>query len=317
MNLKSIMLGRALHSLLSGIGLQVAGALFGALGGGLWSLSALGHVALGAVVTGISSYVVRQTPTWLAWLAKALGAPPAASAGILVVLLAWPFVSCSPPAASGATLTVVAAGDTAKVFAHWGAVNRATSYSYSLTTLATNGTWTSLATGVSTTATSVALFPTSSTADTAVFQLCVAAVGASGSSAIGCTPSAANSANTWRRKLGSPTPILDSVTALLLVPQHDTIVIGASHTLCPFWQMGNGAVVMRSGDAAACGTAYVSSYSAAQRTVTVDQQALVDGRCLTWHNANPAVATLAVGGCDALAGRPARIPVDALAVRIS
>lgn len=245
---------------------------------------------------------------------------PAATAMLAFVLLLLPLASCSPPAAEGATLSVMAAGDTAKVFAHWPSVNRATSYSYSLTTVATNGTWTGLPTGATTTVTNVALLPVSTNSDSAVFQLCVTATGPAGSSPIGCTASVASAANTWHRKLGTPQPVFDSVTALFLVPSRDSLVIGATHTLCPFWEMGNGAVVMRSSDATSCTGSYQATYSALQRSVTADQQMVIDSRCLTWTQTNPAVDRLGITGCDLLGLLPQRVPyphlpVDALALR--
>jgi hypothetical protein len=301
-----VKLGTVIHSLLNGLLLSVVGSLLGALAGGIFSPALLVHVAIGAIGTNVSAYIVRNSPSWLTWLGQKLGGapPPASAAGILVLLLcALPLASCAPPAAAGATLTVMAAGDTAKVFAHWPVVNRATGYTYTLTTLATNGTWTGLATGTATAATSVSLGPISTTADTAVFQLCVTATGASGASPIGCTPSAANAANTWRRKLGTPTPVMDSVTALLLLPSHLALTVGQTAPApCPFYQLGNGAVGMRAGDSASCTSAYIATYSETQRALTPDQQALVDGRCITWHNSTPMVATLTIGStaCDGL-----------------
>lgn len=305
------------HFFLSGFGVAVAAALTGVVSSSLWSLATLLHGILGAAIVALAATIAKaSTPS----------SPPSSGSGPAAMLLLGALVGggilamgCSTPAAEGASITVMAAGDTARVFAHWPAVNRATGYTYTLTTVATNGTWTALPTGATTTTTSVAVLPVSTNSDSAVFQLCVTAAGPAGSSPVGCTASTANAANTWHRKLGTPQPVFDSVTALILLPADTTLAIGAHLVLCPFYEMGNGAIVMRSSDAPSCAARYQANYSIAQRTVTVDQQMIVDASCLSWHNANPAVGSLTVGGCDLLGLVRPRIPAphlpaDALAV---
>jgi hypothetical protein len=293
-----VKIGTAIHSALNGLLLAVIAALFGALGTGLWSLHSLEVVALAAVGTYTSAAVVRNSPAWLAWLAAKLGAtpppPPAATVGILLMLgLAISLANCAPPAAAGATITVLAAGDTARVFAHWPAVNRATSYTYTLATVATNGTWVGLPVGQSTTSTSGSAFPTSATADTAVFQLCVTALGPAGSSPVGCTASTGNAANTWRRKLGTPAPVMDSVTAMLVLPSVIVkLPVGSTVAMCGFPVMPDGHVVMRTADTIRCLSSYTQSYSSAQRAVLPDQQQFVDGLCISWRSSDTTVVTV-------------------------
>ncbi len=320
MNLKSIMLGRALHSLLSGIGLQVAGALFGALGGGLWSLSALGHVALGAVVTGISSYVVRQTPTWLAWLAKALGAPPAAptsSAGILLVLLAAAAMSsCSPPAADAAPVltsgpvglagALLAPGDSLGPYTFTVApVAGASGYSWTVTASGTNGTFTNLPTGTATASPSLSFtLATGGIWDSVSLQLCV-----KGTSSVRSTKAAA--CTSWKvyRYLSSPTALsgdsskLGPISLMLRSPSEDSlfrngsgvyarVAVGGTAQFCAFIRFGSGHVAAITA-ASACPAVAAANFAAPRLTgYTAAESAWLSGSCATWASCLAGVGLL-------------------------
>ena len=326
--MKSIMLGRAIHGILAGIVLQVAGALLGALGGGVWSLTALFHVATAAAGTYLSAYLVRQAPSWLAWLAQQLGgAPPTSAAGILLVLVALSLASCSPPQAAAAPVlragpvgllgTLVSAGDSLGPYTF--AVNPvagATGYKWTVTASATNGTWGNLPAGTATTSPSVTftLAAVGGAWDSVSLQLCV-----TGTSAV--RSAKAPACISWKvlRYLPSPTSLSGDSSRLgpisMMIRDRftrlphwgtnikDSIDVGAGPVawkVCAFWRFGSGHV-LAVGDTLGCGPVAAAQFRADRLTgYTAAEAAWQSGACLTW------------GGCLSGLGLGRRLPADAL-----
>lgn len=203
--------------------------------------------------------------------------------------------SCAPPVADAAAVTVMALGDTARIAFHWPAVNKATGYTYTISAIATNGTWVGLPVSSVTTATSGVAIATSATADTAVFQLCATATGAAGASSPGCSTSVSNAGNTWRRKLASPQPVLDSAT-VSLVPSPLTMTLASARMLCAFLNFKDGQVGERTADRGPCDSLYVKAFPPAQRVPTSAEQAFADADRWSFSAANPAAIGLVPQG---------------------
>jgi hypothetical protein len=259
-------------------------------------------LGLGTVVVALLGFLLNKVKALDPKSAPPAAAPtPPAGSAPLAVLLALLAVSggvlasCSPRAASGATISVMALGDTARISFHWPAVTKATGYTYTITAIATNGTWTGLPTAAVTASTSGTALATSATADTAVFQLCATATGPAGSSAVGCSTGVANAGNTWRRKLGTPQPVLDSVT-VSIVPNPVNVTLAAARIVCAFPGFKDGQVGERTADKAACDSLYQGYFLTSTRHPTAPEQAFADSATWGWSTANPAAVGLVQQG---------------------
>lgn len=211
---------------------------------------------------------------------------------LLVAAVSLAAPSCSTPPAEAASLSVMAFGDTAKITYHWPAVNKAVSYSFSIVTVASNGTWTN-PTNVSTTAVSGQAQAISTTADTAVFQVCATAIGLSSSSPIGCSSSVASAKNTWRRTLSAPAPTVDTVA---IRPNPITLQLASSRIACAFEGFHDGQIGERTADKPVCDSLYQASFTAAHRAPSAAEQTYADTATWQWSTANPTVIGLVPQG---------------------
>lgn len=127
------------------------------------------------------------------------------------------------------TASVMAAGDTAKLYVSWSAANRANGYRVTATVSTTNGTWTGLPTDSLTPGLSSVIAAVSASADSARFTVCVKSTnGVTTSLTATCSAPAK-----WLRKLQPPGSVqIDSITlglapvaSLQVTPSSATIVI--------------------------------------------------------------------------------------------
>lgn len=201
---------------------------------------------------------------------------------------------------------VVVAGDTLVYTISWGPGARATSYDVTRSVASSNGTWTVVADSQSGGAKSLGSVPLPNTFsytrttlshrmwvaatpwDSATFTVTVASRNSIGVS----TPVSA----TWtvKRKPGVPGPItIDSslqIIGLRILPDSARIPQFGSVQFCGIVRFANGAYVLRAGDADApeCVTAYQGTIPAAQRVVSLGQQARADSVCLVWSTTDTA-----------------------------
>lgn len=281
-----------LHGFVVGLVLSVLASpsVGGLVSSGVFTLATLWHAVVVAAVSYLWGYLVKNAPGWFG-AGSSSGTAGAARLGVLLALLAASpaILACPPAPANAASVTVMAVGDSAKITFHWPAVNKATGYTYTVSALASNGTWTGLPVNQATAATSGSAVGVSSTADTAVFQVCATAVGASGSSAIGCSSSTAGAANTWRRKLQPPAPVVDSVA---IRPNPVTLQLASSRIACSFQGFDGGQMAERTADKPACDSIYRKSFTSAHRSPSAAEQAYADTATWQWSTSNPAAVGL-------------------------
>lgn len=309
MQLSKLPVGRFLHSVLAAALLQVAGSVFAAIGGGLWSLTALWHVALGAVLVSLSGFVVKNAPSWLATIAQWLGAPPPAAGAALVILAlaGLATTSCSPPQASAAPVLsagpvglfgALAPGDSLGPYVFTvGAVPGATGYSWTLTTSATNGTWSNVPTNAATTTPSFtfSIAATGGVWDSVSLQLCV-----KGTSGVRSTKGPA--CTTWKvlRYLPTPTSMsgdssrLGPISMMVRVPggslpiwgtggQTASYPAGTVFKACVFWRFGSGKVAAVGADTTGCGVIAAAQFRADRRSgFTAAESSWLSGACDPW-----------------------------------
>lgn len=300
-------LGTWIHSVLSGLVLQVVGSVLAAVGGGLFSVTALLHIALGAVGVFISAYVVRNSPTWLTWLGGKLGgAPPASAAGIVLLVLALPLASCSPPVADAAPVLAsgpigfagaLAPGDSLGPYTFTvPAVPGATGYSWTLTTSATNGTWSNVPAGTTTTAPSLSFTLAASAGvwDSVSLQLCV-----KGTSGVRSTKVPACASWKVYRYLPTPTSLsgdsshLGLMSLMVRSPTEDTITAHGANAhitvatngtiqFCTVARFGSGDLALLGTDTTCMATALRDFRPDRFQHLTVQEQNFLAGACSPW-----------------------------------
>ena len=207
-------------------------------------------------------------------------------------------------------LSVVAAGDTAKLFVSWTAASRATGATLTILVTASNGTWTGVPTGLTVAAGgSQTIAVNSATADSATFQACMASTGATGTS----PKQACSLTRQWKRTLQPPVVSLDSVVGLIVAPNPSSLAVGSTVQLCAYYSFQSGHVAMRTQDGASCAADYSARFSVFQKAVTNTEQLQVDAACQRWQSSAPTIATVTTeAGCTGLGWLWMGVPIDAL-----
>lgn len=220
-----------------------------------------------------------------------------------VALAAAP--SCSPPAADAAPVLVrgpvafagaLAPGDSVGPYTFTiPAVSGASAYSWTVTASGTNGAWTNLPTGTSTTTPTLSFTAASGgTWDSVSFQLCV-----KGTSPV--RSSKGQACTTWKvyRYLASPTSLtgdssrLGPLSLMLRSPQQDSLqgrghgvyahtVTGGTATFCAFIRFGSGHVAGVTPNAT-CPPVGATNFRADRlASLTPAESAWLSGGCATW-----------------------------------
>lgn len=182
-------------------------------------------------------------------------------------------------------LSILVAGDTAKVYASWTAGARATGYLVSSTASLTTGTWVGLPAAVATSARTFFFAATNTTADSADFIVCVNSTNSSGSSVAGCS-----AAKRWRRLPGAPVVTIDSVIALDIKPDAFgvTVTVGRQQ-LCPFARFRGDTVALltRYASLSTCQEEERKLRLAGKKRPTPGQQLAADAICVQWRTTDP------------------------------
>jgi hypothetical protein len=222
------------------------------------------------------------------------------AAWLLLALLGCPAAEARAPASPvSSALTLVAVGDSARIYFSWTATGATYRYTVSALTTWGGGVWAGLPVNVTTAARAAAVIATNATADSADFVACVEAINAVGVSAPGCTAS-----KRWRRPPRPPVVTFDSIT-LSIIPTHRVVSAGTVTALCVVWQFPNKHVVLRTQDRVralssngpSCEQEYRQSVTDSAQRVTQAEQALADARIAeVWSSADTMIVKAAPSG---------------------
>jgi len=261
------------------------------------------------------------------WVTQKYG-PSISVTSILLLLI--PFTSsCRKADAAPLTMTVtgpmgMVAGDTLSYMISWkapavvsGISSAASSYTVTLSSASSNGTWTTvadsnLAAGKWTAGSGTGPMPTTINVTTTYVKSWISAIpwdSATFTASLVARNSAGASgsvATSWKVKHkvlppGTPTPpTIDSsttTTGTLVLPSTVGLALGGQRVACAFKQFSNGAVTEWTGDKAACDSIYTKYVpSAARALVTPAQQAHTDSMvktCVTWTSSTPLAVNVA------------------------
>lgn len=226
--------------------------------------------------------------------------------GLLVGLIACAKADGNPPALAQPSAPVVRAvlvpGDTLGYAVTWGAVSAATTYDFTVSVTATNGTWTATF-GSTAVGALPALGNTAAPGpvvvklmaipwDSATFTFAYRARHVPARSAL---DTSAFVGTTWKaaRRLGTPLPptvtpdtATVKVTGALVMPNAATLTLAGSRDFCAFQVFGNGAITRFSNSSTHCDSIYQRTVPAFERSlVTSALQAHTDSlakSCPTW-----------------------------------